>query len=522
MKNRCRFFVSVGVIFCALMLMAGPSRAQQDVEAQIKALEAEVQKMDSLKEQIEQLRSQQIEMKKEATSAAAALPEFSYRPGRGMTIAAADKSWSFNTTYRLNIYNYNIINGKPNFRAANGDQVSTGATGFELFPRRNRLYWTFCWSDCFIEVETSIDGEEAPRNANFRDNEIFFHFEQFNEFLPYFSVGLRRGAGRTHISRSSDNDGKVEHSIILDGFGWGGDGSHSGLGLGWDEVDIGPSKNWLFINLAASRQGTHQEFVNDDRKGLMTFIGTQPFGNVKNKWIQGFEVGFGYQAHSQNRPENMQGAGGVQEIRVRNAERRGRFDLFRPSSTTLAGAATSVCDGETCDQNFGNGWSQVFIPGFKWTIGPYMLRAVAIKTQFAGKQDGMGGIEGKGWTVDNQIFLWSPKGFLTGSQTTPHSIMLSWGFERGDMDCGTGCDASPGAGSFHSNTVLNRETALWYWIRPSFGVGMWHHWWTSSNTPVNTQVGTGCKDSIQEATAGKGASRKCDFHSFNTGIRYRW
>jgi hypothetical protein len=151
-----------------------------------------------------------------------------------------------------------------------------------------------------------------------------------------------------------------------------------------------------------------------------------------------------------------------------------------------------------------------------------MIRAVWVKTQYEGRDDGLGGIEGTGWTIDNQIFLWSPKGFFTGSQTTPNSIMFSAGFERADMTCGQGCDASPGAGAFHSNTVLNREVALWWWIRPSLALGTWGHWWTTANTPVNTQVASGCRDNIGEATAGKGAGRGCNFYSVNTGLRFRW
>jgi hypothetical protein len=508
MEKRRGFFVTAGVALLASMLMALPASVKaDDIEAQIKALEAEVSKIEPLKDQIERLRSQQIELKKDATAAAAALPEFSYRPGRGMTITAADKSWSFNTSYRVNIYNYNTLDGKPNFRQGSAQQ-NTGATFGELFPRRNRMYFTYCWSDCFVEVESAFDGEGAPRNTNWRDQAVTFHFEQFNEFLPYFSVGLRRGAGRTHIGRSSDNDGKMEHSIIFDGFAWGATGSHAGIGLGWDDVDLGPSKAELYINLATSRQGTHQEFVNDDRKGLMTYIGIMPFANVKNKWIQGLDIGFGYQAHSQNRPENMEGAEGVSEVRVRNVERRGRFELWRPDIGF--------------DQNFGNGFSWIAVPGMKWTVGPYMLRAVWLKSQYEGRQDTLRGVEGTGWTIDNQIFLWSPKGFFTGSQTTPNSIMLSFGFERGDMNCGRGCDASPSTGSFHANTVLNRETALWYFIRPSLAVGTWWHHWTTANTPVRTQVATGCKDDITGATSGKGASRSCTWDSLNTGLRYRW
>jgi hypothetical protein len=507
MKNRRRFILMTAAMLFAWLVGAITARAQEDIDAQIKALEEEVSKIEPLKEQIEKLRAQQVEMRKEATSAAAALPQFDYRPGRGLTISGADKNWSFNTAYRLNMYNYNIIGGKPNF-SEDGDQINTGATYGEIFPRRNRLYNTFCWADCFIQVNSTLDGETAPRDVSWRDSEVMFRFNQFNEFLPYFSVGLRRSAGKTHVARSSDNDGKVEHSIILDGFGWGGDGDHAGAGFGWEEINFGPGNAELYINLATSRQGTHQEFVNDDRKGLLTYIGVKPFSNTKSKWTQGLEIGFGYQGQSQNRMENMDGADGVREIRVRNQERRGRFELFRPDTGF--------------DQNFGSGYSWIAMPGLKWTVGPYMLRAVWLKTQFAGKDDGLGGIEGTGWTIDHQFFLWSPKGFFTGSQTTPNSIMISFGFERGDMDCGQGCDASPSTGEFHSNSVINREAAMWWWIRPSLGVGTWAHWWTAANTPVRTQVGSGCKDNIGEATAGKGAGRKCDFYSVNTGIRFRW
>ena len=519
MEIRRGFFLTIGVAFFASLLMVSPaSAANAELEAQIKALETEVSKIDTLKDQIEQLKSQQIELKNDAMAAAAALPSFEYRPGRGMTITAADKSWSFNTTYRLNMYWYNILQGKPNF-SQGGAQINTGATQGEIFPRRNRLYFSYCWSDCFLQADLTFDGETAPRDVSWRDSELWFRFDQWNEYLPYASVGLRRGAGRTHIGRSSDNDGKAEHSIILDGFAWGGDGSHAGAGIGWEGVDFGPSKWELYVNYVTSRQGTHQEFVNDDRKGLMTFLGVRPFANMKNKWIEGLDVGFGYQAQSQNQPQNMQAADGVAEIRVRNTERRGRFEFFRPT--------VNLCEPNPpgtsgCEQNFGGGWSWVAIPGIKWQIGPYFIRAVWLKTQYQGNTDNLRGIEGRGWTIDHQVFLWSPKGFFTGSQTTNNSIMASFGFERGDMECGVNCDASPSTGSFHRNTVLNREAALWYWVRPSFGIGTWMHYWTSSNTPVRTQVGTGCKENIAAATAGSGASRKCSFASAEFGIRYRW
>jgi hypothetical protein len=153
-----------------------------------------------------------------------------------------------------------------------------------------------------------------------------------------------------------------------------------------------------------------------------------------------------------------------------------------------------------------------------------MTRFVYVTTRYENRDPGRGsGLWGRGWTIDHQLMLWSPKGFFTGSQTTPNTVQVSFGFERAMMDCGNACDASPGGGAaYHHQQVTNREVALWYWLRPSLGVGMWWHWWTTSNTPLATQVASGCKDSTAEATAGKGTSRSCDIYSLNTGLRFRW
>src|SRR4026207_1634867 len=68
----------------AFLLSAGTVRAQT-IDDKIKTLEQELM----------QLKEQQIELKKDATAAAAAMPSFSFRPGNGLNIEAADKSWGF-------------------------------------------------------------------------------------------------------------------------------------------------------------------------------------------------------------------------------------------------------------------------------------------------------------------------------------------------------------------------------------------------------------------------------------------
>ena len=82
MKKR---FLGLGML--SAFLLAAPALAQ-NVDQKIQALEQELL----------QLKEQQIELKKEATEAAAAMPTFSYRPGNGLNIEAADKSWSFRAT----------------------------------------------------------------------------------------------------------------------------------------------------------------------------------------------------------------------------------------------------------------------------------------------------------------------------------------------------------------------------------------------------------------------------------------
>ena len=67
------------------------------------------ERIKTLEQELSQLKDQQIEMKKEATAAAAALPTFEYRPGNGLNIEAADKSWglrfALETHFRINFEN---------------------------------------------------------------------------------------------------------------------------------------------------------------------------------------------------------------------------------------------------------------------------------------------------------------------------------------------------------------------------------------------------------------------------------
>ena len=114
-------------------LLAVPAGAQS-VDDKIKALEQE----------LTSLKSQQIELKKEATAAAAALPSFSYRPGNGVNIEAADKSWGLRFSIETNL---------RMIFSAGQDQV--GRTNGEIMLRRWRLpfgIFTFLLGGMYVMV----------------------------------------------------------------------------------------------------------------------------------------------------------------------------------------------------------------------------------------------------------------------------------------------------------------------------------------------------------------------------------
>jgi hypothetical protein len=518
MKDKRLSLTTLSALLVALLVWVVPLRAQQGVDQRIKALEDELQR---LKAEQQQVKTEQMELRKDALAAEEALPKFEYRAGDGLTISAADESWQFNLSLRLNVHMYNFVNGNGLF-SFGGQQRATSTDPLEFYPRRIRLYMNYCWEDCFWEIQTSMDGETSVRFANWRDNEILMHFEKWNPYFPYASFGLRRGAGRTYEGRSSTNDGKMEHPIILEGFNWGGDGSHAGAGIGWDRVPVGTGDFQLFLNWASSRQGTWQEYVHTARSGMMGFVGTRPFSKLKDqKWISGLDVGLGWQFQAYDNPNGLaEDDSGAVDIRVRNEERRGRVDWFRPASINNT-------FGSDTGQNVGGGFAYVLIPGFTWRIGPYQARFNYITTKFASNDDGIGAVWGHGVDVGHQIYVWSPKGWLTGSPSVPGSIMLSYNYEHGLMSCGHGCDASPGSGSFHNQSYVLNQTSLWYWIRPALRVGMWWNYWGFANTPGQSGIAVGCVASQSAFTASGSTPNKrvgndCWWNSVNLGFQLTW
>jgi hypothetical protein len=144
--------------------------------------------------------------------------------------------------------------------------------------------------------------------------------------------------------------------------------------------------------------------------------------------------------------------------------------------------------------SIGDGLHIAHGPGVVYNVGPYTFRAMG---SFQRSED-RGGSPGKkhsqNFLIGHDLYLWSPKGFLTGSATTTNSILIGTHFERVDMSIGcnggTGipCSASAGGASpalqlnqFHRNRILLREWDIWYVIAPRMNVGLNVLWYDASN-----------------------------------------
>jgi hypothetical protein len=220
--------------------------------------------------------------------------------------------------------------------------------------------------------------------------------------------------------------------------------------------------------------------LNTDRKDFHAYMSVEPMSALKNKWIRGFL--FEYGAWFCN-VDGRAVANGCSRYRVRDNSRGGRQTLFDTG-------ANSIGDGLHVEHG----------PGFLWAIGPYTLRAMTMFQDSGGDGAGSGpgsilqtaglGTRGKKsgrvFLIGHDLFLWSPKGFLTGSANTAGSVLVGTHFERTDVSIG--CNGSTGItctgghlAQFHRNRILLREWDLWYFVAPRMSIGGSVLWYDASN-----------------------------------------
>ena len=502
MKKRLVFVTALGFALMALPVAAKPAQAQ-NVDQRIEALE---QELERLKSEQAQVKTEQMEMRKQATEAAAALPNFTYRPGGGMLIEAADKSWSFRASIEVNL----------RLLFESGLAQAGRETG-GIFARRFRPFFYYCVNDCFYELWAALDLDgfgtgNAKNSVNTATSSIlqrgllWVHFEKLNPWLPTLYAGMdgpseisqyRQGSTQIGaqleydlLSRNTFDDGRFGNGI---GFNWL-DHSLSGIGI--------PGRI-PFANLAYAtiREGDDGLQSFRMQRSVLAYVSVEPFSQIKNKWIQGIGLEFG------------------QWWCPNNANINTLSNIVSSACTRLAISDNGDGGRQALVQTptYGAGLTALFMPGVSWTVGPYRLRAVGgFQREWTDSQrNPAGGFvfgsrgtkKGNLFLIGHDIFVWSPKGFLTGSAEQAGSILLGQHFERTDVDCGSplGCVG----GQFGRNRILLREWDLWYFLMNRMSIGATWWWYDAANlrTGVN-QAGSNLGVFSQRCTtcAGKGGN----------------
>jgi hypothetical protein len=477
MKKGFWGFTALGFMLTAMLLAAVPAWAQS-VDDKIKALEQE----------LGQLKSQQMELKKESTAAAAALPSFSYRPGNGVDITAADKSWGLRFSMEAHL--------RAIFESG---QDAVGRTNGEVMLRRWRPSFFYCIDNCLYEIEMTFDNDGFG-TGNAKDSVggvgsilqrgvVHFHLENLNPFLPTVDIG---GDISTSFSLSRQGSSAVgtqmDYDLLSRNFGPNTGRAGWGYVFNWDDRSLsgigipGRIGRYQFA-MASINEGDDNLSSFTDRKDFMNYISVFPFSELKNKWLQGFMFEFG--AWLCNVDQRATVDNGCNRLRIQDNGDSARQTLF-----------------DTGANSIGEGLATLISPGITWEIGPYRLRAMGSWMQaedgnftpgpVAAKQ---GKKRGHDWMIGHDLYLWSPKGFLTGSANTPGSVLVGTHFERTDVSCAPPrCNtAGINGGQFHRGTYIIREWDLWYFIAPRMSIGGSLLWYDASNLTTTVQRNLGVR-----------------------------
>ena len=235
MKAKLLFTVVLISLF-ALSLVVKQVKAES-VDDRISALEDELRR---LKAEQQQVKTEQMELKKEAAAATAALPTFTYRPGNGVFMEAADKSWGIRFSAEMHLH-----------MPFESGQDQVGRTNGEVMVRRGRTRFTYCMNNCFYEVELAIDldgfGTGSAINATGTEpGEImqrataFIHFEDVNPWLPTLAIGGDAPNTINQSRRGSSSTGaQLEYDLLSRNNGWNTGSAGWAYNLAWERRPLG-------------------------------------------------------------------------------------------------------------------------------------------------------------------------------------------------------------------------------------------------------------------------------------------
>jgi hypothetical protein len=377
--------------------------------------------------------------------------------------------------------------------------------------RRFRPGVIYCINNCLWEIEATLD-LDGWGTGNGKNNQatgvgsilqrgaVNFHGENISPWLPTVQFGMEvQNAYGNSLSRqgSGSTGAQMEYDLLSRNAGFNTGRAGSGVVLNWDDKDLSgigiPGRIGKFqVGMSTVAMGDDGTQSLTDRQSFNVYGSIQPFAQIKNKWLSGltFEGGSWFCNNDTREPNGS--AVCLDRFRIQDHGDGGRMTLFDTGSGSV-GDGTAVGTGT----------------GIVWNVGPYTLRAGGNWLKAEDRGETRGKKRASNFLIGHDLYVWSPKGFLTGSSTTTGSVLVGTHFERTDIssDCqelGTCGAVTTLLGQFHRSRILLREWDLFYFIAPRMSIGVNVLWYDSSNMGNRTnqagyQVGK-CNKTTGSAT----------------------
>ena len=365
----------------AVMVLAAAPVQASDVDARIQVLEREL-----------------VQLKQNQESALAAEmkgPSFKYRPGGGLTIAAADNNWSIRFTQRLQVYHTVWLSN---------ENPEAGYQNLELRVRRFRPTINVTSQQGFYAVTWLLN--EGGTGTSF-GGDGYVNFDKLNPWLPGFGWGY----SPSFKGNSQAGAFRTEDSPLLDGLGIGGQQDGSFV-LSWTKLPgMGISKishlqvAWGQDNQAEAGQG-------DNGNSVGFALGLKPLAKAKGMGglsVSSISYSFGYQAHT---------GVGLDHARV-----RARTPTLGNRPALIDIKADDATEYDTTYMSHGLGWSPL-----KW---------LSLAANFATYERDPGGgvdVEASDVRIAAQVWLWGPKSGMMGGSKSEGGVSVAPMYNVADID----------------------------------------------------------------------------------------
>ena len=392
-------FASALVLMAVMVLAASPVQAS-DVDTRIQALERELAQLKQNQES--------------ALAAEMKGPSFKYKPGGGLTIAAADNNWSIRFTQRLQVYHTIWLSN---------ENPEAGYQNLELRMRRFRPTINVSSQQGFYAV-TWLLNNGSDGTAFGGDG--YINFDKLNPWLPSFGWGYSPSfSGNTQAGAF-----RTEDSPLLDGLGIGGQQDGSFV-LSWKKLPgMGISKI-SHLQLAWGQDGKDEAGEAGEMGNSVGFaLGLKPLAKAKGMGglaISSLSYSFGYQAHTDqyggapadpDKPWVAAGGGMDDSVRV-----RARTPNLAKRATLIDIKAVPGTNYDLTYMSHGLGWSPL-----KW---------LSLSANFATYERDPGGgadVEATDVRLAARVWLWGPKSGMMGGSKGEGGVYVAPLYSAADID----------------------------------------------------------------------------------------